>query len=714
MNFGKIGCNLCMMLAAISIVFLLGCGGIGNSASAGQPQNDPPPTSSVPPLTSAGISVSVSPGSASVEVGGTTQFTATVQNDPGNRGVSWAMPAGCSVQNCGSIDSNGLFTAPAVPHTAPGLLITATSVSDSTKSANAWVYINPAPTGIAVSPGIVTVPDGGTQMFVAIGIPSSGTPVVEWTVSGSGCGGVTCGTINANGMYQAPSTPPNPPSVLVTATYLADSSVTGSAVVMVGSNPNNSKLKGTYAFLVSGYDGDGAVEMAGSFVADGNGNITSGLSDINFSSDIYVATNLSFSGTYSVGGDNRASMNIFEIGTNSLRSGFTQAFAFALNSFASGVANRGQIIELDGEEIWATGVLAKQDPAAFSTASVSGDYAFGLSGSSDTGWPLAANGRFTANGGSITAGLSDVYGLGLSEGGQGTVIPLVNTPFTGSYQVSPNGRGTLALSGSTGFSNFSFYVVSPGELFLLEIDGCTGDTICRLKAGISGSALQQTGGPFTNNSLKGTSVFNLTAAGANTGIGSVAVGVETFDGTGGLVGTKYENNAGVVTVGAALAGQYTMDSNGLGRGLFTLSGDTHPKPFYLVSPGKGFVIDSNSMVAGSFETQTNGPFGNESISGDYVLGSLPWSFNWVFDPSVGVVTADGNGNLTGTSDGYDATNLTITGSYNMDASGKVSMLFTPRTGAATNWVFYLVSPSKALGIDVDAGITNKSIAIIEK
>lgn len=687
-------------LMLLLIVLSLGCGGASNPTQSGTP-GIPAPTAT---------SVSISPATAYVEVGYVAQFTAQGQNDP--RGVSWSI-AGCSGV-CGTIDSTGKYSAATNP---TALQVVATSVSDPTKSARAAVYVTPTPVGIAVSPAVVTVPSGGAQLFNATGTPLPAVSVVTWTVSGSGCAGGACGTIDSNGMYQAPATIPSPPSVVVSATSATDPSISGSAVVTLGSDSNNAELNGQYAFLVAGYDGDGNVAMAGSFVADGNGNISSGITDQNFSSSGFVATNLTFTGTYSVGSDNRASLTLLARGATVFTSGFSETFSFALNSFAAGVAGRGRMIELDNEQQWTTGILAKQDPTAFTTAAVNGGYAFGFAGTGQTGWPLTANGRFTANGGSLTAGQSDVYGLGLTESGGGSVEPALNLPFTGSYEVSANGRGTAVLNFSTqpGFSNFSFYVVSASELLFIETDACVGSGKCTEKAGISGAALQQSGGPFSTSSLEGTTVLNLTGAGVSTANGgSVAVGLESFDGAGGLVGTRSENNAGVITIGTEFDGNYTVDANGLGRGLITVSGDPEPKPFYLVSPGKGFIIDSNSYEAGEFASQTGGPFANQSISGDYTLGTLPWVFNWAFSPSCAVMTSDGSGGLRGVSDGHDGTDQSFAGTYNVTSNGEATMVITPQIGTSTNWIFYMVSPSKALGIDVDAGSANIAIAIIEK
>ncbi|HEV2699678.1 MAG TPA: hypothetical protein VGU90_16925 [Terriglobales bacterium] len=648
------------------------------------------------------------------------QFGAMVQNDPTNKGVTWSVSAGtgggCTDAACGVIDATGKYTAPTTAHDSPGLLVVAKSVADPSKADTAVVFVTPAPTGVAVSPASVTVPIGGVQQFAATGNPFGTVPVVSWSVSGSACNGVECGTIDSTGKYTAPPIAPNPPLVTVTATSVANTSIAGSATVMLESNSDNSKLNGHYAFLLGGYDGDGNVAMAGSFIADGNGNITNGVADYNFSSGIFVATNLAFTGTYSISADNRGSMTITVSSANAFTSGFSQTFAFALGSFSGGIADRGRIIELDNEQILTTGLLAKQDPVAFSPSAIAGDYAFGFAGTASSGFALHAIGRFTVGGGSVNAGLADVYGLGLSESGSGTVSAGLRLPFAGVYQVSASGRGTAAFAFSgqdPGFSKFSFYVVSASELLFIETDTCDSG-LCTFKGGISGEALQQSGGPFTAGSLNGSVVFNLTASNRSALAGSVAVGMQTFDGVGNFTGIEDQNNNGVITSNKAFSGIYEVDTDGLGRGEISLAGNQQPSSFYLISPGKAFIADTASYEAGMLETQSAEPFGSASISGDFVFGTLPWAFNWVFSPVTGVVTADGSGGLLGTSDSVAGSDANFSGSYSVAGSGRTAMTIAPLSGSPSNWVFYLISPSKAVGIDIGAGTTNSAIRIIEK
>src|ERR1700690_4121035 len=108
--------------------------------------------------------------------------------------------------------------------------------------------------------------------------------------------------------------------------------------------------------------------MAGTFVADGNGNLTAGVEDLDFTSSLDVAPNVPFTGTYAIGSDNRGSMTL-------TTQTFAQAFSFSLGSFSAGVADRGRLVEVDGTDFTGTGVLIKQDPFAFTTAPISGGYA---------------------------------------------------------------------------------------------------------------------------------------------------------------------------------------------------------------------------------------------------------------------------------------------------------------------------------------------------
>ena len=121
---------------------LSGCGGSTNSSGASPSQN--PPSSSV--------SVTVIPTSASPVEGASQQFSASVTGSS-NTAVTWSATGG-------TISSTGLYVAGS---TAGNYTVTATSVADTTKSAQASVTITaPAP-----APGTATsiTKDGITWTF---------------------------------------------------------------------------------------------------------------------------------------------------------------------------------------------------------------------------------------------------------------------------------------------------------------------------------------------------------------------------------------------------------------------------------------------------------------------------------------------------------------------------------------------------------------------
>jgi len=84
----------------------------------------------------AAIAVTVSPSSATLTAGQMQQFTAAVTNTA-NTQVTWSLtPAGA-----GSVDSTGLYTAPASVTASQKVTVTATSVADTTRTGTAAITL---------------------------------------------------------------------------------------------------------------------------------------------------------------------------------------------------------------------------------------------------------------------------------------------------------------------------------------------------------------------------------------------------------------------------------------------------------------------------------------------------------------------------------------------------------------------------------------------
>jgi hypothetical protein len=86
---------------------------------------------------------------------------------------------------------------------------------------------------VTVSPSAVLVAPNGVQQFTAT-VTGTSNLQVHWSVTGAGCGGDACGTINSEGRYTAPGVIPDPDTVTVRATSAADPSRFGAATVTIG------------------------------------------------------------------------------------------------------------------------------------------------------------------------------------------------------------------------------------------------------------------------------------------------------------------------------------------------------------------------------------------------------------------------------------------------------------------------------------------------
>ncbi len=117
--------------------------------------------------------------------------------------------------------------------------------------------------GVTVTPSSATVQAGGVQQFTARVSPSGANQAVTWSVSGAGCTGASCGTIDATGRYTAPATVPAPPTAAVMARSNADPTKAATATVTIISAQPPANLAGTWDGTWASRIGGGS----GTFVA---------------------------------------------------------------------------------------------------------------------------------------------------------------------------------------------------------------------------------------------------------------------------------------------------------------------------------------------------------------------------------------------------------------------------------------------------------------
>src|ERR1700756_1886907 len=192
------------------------------------------------------ITVTVSPSSATIQVGQRTSFAATLTNTA-DTAVSWFVngaangnptvgqicesgsnpciaPAG---PNSSSID----YLAPGTAPTVDPVTITAASHADSSKIGAAIVSVTgvSGPLSVSVSPFYAFVPHSTStlsnrQFFVTV--TGIGNTAVTWSVqsavAGQGCGGAACGSVDANGVFTAPTVAPSPNAISIIATSVTD------------------------------------------------------------------------------------------------------------------------------------------------------------------------------------------------------------------------------------------------------------------------------------------------------------------------------------------------------------------------------------------------------------------------------------------------------------------------------------------------------------
>jgi hypothetical protein len=195
------------------------------------------------------ITVTVTPASATVSPGASMQFLATVTGTT-NTAVTWQVngtPGGSTT--AGTINANGLYTAPnSIPSPAT-VRVTAVSSANTSDSGSAMVTIAQQ-VAVTVTPNPVTVAIFTTQQFMATvnGVLST---AVTWEVNGVTGGSQATGYISTSGLFVAPSGVPTTSSgngnvttapVTVTAVSTANTNSSGSATVTIF--PPNQSVQG--------------------------------------------------------------------------------------------------------------------------------------------------------------------------------------------------------------------------------------------------------------------------------------------------------------------------------------------------------------------------------------------------------------------------------------------------------------------------------------
>ncbi len=363
---------------------------------------------------------------------------------------------------------------------------------------------------------------------------------------------------------------------------------------------------------------------------------------------------------------------------------------------------------------------------------LNGSYAFLLKGFDSSGNPALIGGVLTFNGtdnnGLITAGAVD---MNLDSGVQ---LDLAVT--SGSYGVSADQRGCMAITTSAGTQDYHFA--------LGDISGgvaSTGHVIGFDQGGpfVAGTMRKQMTSAFSSSQVTGNYAFGVSSpqnsvqcnhsnvCGGKFGVvgvlnfatGTVTGGEIDFNFNGELDATPTNTTWPASPISVSSGGSYSIAaSTGRGTLVFALavSGASPINTIiYVVSATDILVMSSdsqtntmgNNIFAGEAMQQSGTPFAANPLSGTYVgynsgLGSTGMGRA---DISLAGPLTLGSNALNFTQQRNDGGTFTMnlfSGTYSVSATGR--MIYTPTTGSAS--VFYLVNTNQAFSLIGNAGVNS--------
>jgi len=205
-------------LVGYCLFLLTGCGGKQSASNSSSP-----------------ISVVIGPGAVTLAGGQSQIFAAAVLNDPSNAGVTWSIGGGPGVITT-STTVNATYAAPTGLAAAASVILTATSITDPTKSASLMITDNTSSLiSVAINPAAVTLASGASQAFTVTVTGDSTNAGVTWSL-GTSVGTISTAT-TASAIYYAPAGLPAAATVTLTATSKTDTTKSASATITLTASP---------------------------------------------------------------------------------------------------------------------------------------------------------------------------------------------------------------------------------------------------------------------------------------------------------------------------------------------------------------------------------------------------------------------------------------------------------------------------------------------
>jgi hypothetical protein len=447
---------------------------------------------------------------------------------------------------------------------------------------------------------------------------TSTTPVITYLVNGVAGGSAAIGTITASStdaqvaVYQAPATAPNSDnnSVTITATTPA-----------VPGSTTNTNIITSNSVTVSLGPGEGLTVNPTTATVPAGGTFQ-------FNAVFNNQNDTSVNWTV-------ASANGGNVGTIDPATGLYTAPPFPPpGGNVTITATQGTITSMAMATI------------VYSDGSLKGPFSFAYAGNDQSGF-LAAAGSFQADGlGHIITGVQDLDSF--STG------PSSATPISGTYTVTPDGRGTLLLNSGPGQGTINTlqFVLNTNQHGL----------ITRFDAGFTGSGTldQQNLDALSNSPSVVTGPYVFRVGGADATFQPLGIaGRFTSSGTGTIPNSAtvvdVNDNGTIKAADTTLSGTYAFDSlfPGSGRGTITLSSANTGSvkyAFYVVDSTHLRLVenDSTAFLAGEmFSGAASGSFSPATLAGGNYPFTEGGNSSMGLYTAGGIFTSDGAGNITG-------------------------------------------------------------------
>ncbi len=648
--------------ALLWLATLAACGGHGTASTVG---------------VDVGVVLTAPSGTTLVEEGSTLEIDAAVSGDVNNQGVIWTISGVASPPPASQTNSTYVYQAPSGVVGAAFVTLTAVSVADNTKYASVTITVNGTP---AILP-VVVFPANQNVGYTTYISAAGGTAPYVWSLTagalppGLAFDGSTAATTAITG------TPTTLGTYSFTVTLTDALGLTATTTVNMTVNPPTAcLLQGQYAYMLTGFANYRPVTRAGSFSVNTTGILT-GIFDLKDSTGTWPANPITVGSCLTVT-QNRGQLHMESTVAN------FEGFDFATNAALAG----GYMEQDDGTGLLEDGQFLQQNPAAFNTAALAGDWVFGVAGDDGANHRLVIVGRLSLDANGVISNASV---------DSNAATPAIAAAMTGTLSApDTNGRGTTTLTIGAQTLPVAFYVVDQNTVFVATSDSSTSTPR------IAGRMTRQTGaGTLDATALANPAILSMWGS---TQVGGYPASTMTAGrlsaASGGTVTVELDTaDRGAQEVNQIYTGQaYTVTANGRGT-LAIASGGTAVRNFVLYADGAGggYLIEPASTMGnfGILDPQTGGPpFSDFSTA--YYLGASMYAGATspiTLAPQLLFQAGSIGGNLTG--------------SYALDpTTGRMVAAVSRTILGGSDLVIYIVSPTKLVTLGDSLNISNSTLA----